>query len=74
MPSKYYPQHPCPKCGRLLAATAEATVEGEGPFPVYECEAPACVTPFTSDNEQLQVPFTFVVNADGRVVEVPLGD
>jgi hypothetical protein len=71
MPDHNYSPSPCPKCGRLVEATGEATLE-DGALPVYECDAPGCTRPITFEGEMIAAPLIFVVGADGQTVALDL--
>jgi hypothetical protein len=67
-----YPPARCPKCGQLVEATGEATLDGEHTLPVYECGEPTCTKPFVFEGEAIDAPLTFAVGADGRAVILDL--
>lgn len=74
METENYPSRPCPKCGAPLESSGEASIDGEAALPLYECEASTCTRLFTFKGNTICAPLTFAVTADGRVVEIPLGD
>jgi hypothetical protein len=50
---------PCPKCGRTLHASGEATIEDEA-FPTFSCDE--CLDHVAFDGEVLELPLTFCVD------------
>lgn len=73
MPEPRYSPAPCPRCGRLIEASGEATLV-DGTLPIYVCDSPTCTKPFTFDNETIQAPLVFAFGADGRTVVLDLAD
>ena len=58
---------PCPKCGRLLQQTGEATLTVDGQerlCPVFQCDD--CPMPFEFDGETFEGVYTFALDPDGR--------
>jgi len=64
------PNHPCPKCGRLLAPSGVMAVEG-AEFPVYQCDE--CISPWTLEGETFECALTFCVGEDGEVFDPAAG-
>jgi hypothetical protein len=54
---------PCPKCGRNLEQSGEATVAGQK-FPVFQCDE--CIVETKMFGEPVEVAFTFAVDAMGK--------
>jgi len=54
---------PCPKCGRKLPKSGEATVAGQS-FPVFQCDE--CLAQVEMFGEPVEVALTFAVGRDGK--------
>ena len=62
---------PCPKCGRMLEQSGEATVAGQN-FPVFRCDE--CIVQTKLFNAPVEAAFTFALNADGKPFDPAMED
>jgi hypothetical protein len=60
--------HPCPKCGRILQQSGEATVScGDGTqlvVPVFQCDE--CLMNFDFGGESMEIALTFALDEKGQ--------
>ena len=62
---------PCPKCGRTLEQTGEATVTTEAGravvYPVFQCDE--CIAVVEMEGERMELALTFAVDENGQAFD-----
>ncbi len=58
---------PCPRCNRILKRSGDLIIEGQAvTLDTFQCDE--CMGEFKIGNSTFPTAFTFVVDADGRVL------
>lgn len=61
-----HPDHPCPKCRRVLRCRGEVNIAGRPPVLVYQCDD--CRDVWRLSRREIKTPLTFAVEPDGRLI------